>query len=177
MKNLVLSILLFLLLACASKAKYGETGNYQVILENSKADFHVLMLGGKEKFKSNKVYSSYKNNRLFETRGATGGKLLHGAYKEYFFEGAIKKSGSFDHGLKSGYWNFYYENGALLSSLKYNKGDTISPVLFYNRKGIVTDTIYSSKALKKRKKKLIKKHPRFRLFKKKAEDTLPNDSI
>lgn len=180
MKQIFFSFIVFLLVACASKTKYGKIGNYQVILVNSKADIHVLMLKGKEKFETNKIYTSYKNNTINNTQGASGGKLLHGSYREYFFEGAIKKSGSFDHGLKSGNWSFYDENGSLLSSLKYKKGDTISPVLFFNKEGIATDTIFSKKALKKlekKKSKSCKKDCSFKLFKRKTKVEVPKDSI
>lgn len=180
MKQLFFFTLLFFFAACAPKNKYGSIGNYQVILENSKADIHVLMLTGKEKLESGKVYASYKNNRIAHTQGISGGKLLHGSYKEYFFEGAIKNSGSFDYGLKSGDWTFYDEEGFLLSSLKYKKGDTISPVLFFNKQGVATDTLLSVKALKKlekKKTKACKKDCRFSLFKKEAKVVSPKDSI
>ena len=119
------------------------------------------------------------------TRGASSGKLLHGKYQESYFDGSVKNTGHFNHGLKTGNWSFYSQDGNLLSSLKYKKGDTISPVLFYNNSGIVTDTILSAKALKKQAKKddkkKEKKSPRkkfkFKGLKKDSSTVAPKDSI
>ena len=175
MKQIILSAVLFCVFACTSKVKYGSIGNYQVILENSKADIYVLMLPGKDKFEISKKYTSYKNNKINTTQGASDGKLLHGKYKESYFDGNIKSLGHFKNGLKSGNWNSYNEDGQISSSLEYKKGDTISPVLLYNKKGIVTDTILSAKDIKKSEKKNSKK--KFKLFKKKSSVVNHKDSI
>ena len=137
-----------ILFAC-SKPKLGEIGNYQVALEDVKADFHVLMWEQNFSLKKSKIYTSYSNGALHTTRGILSGKALHGNYKEVNLSGALLKVGSFKKGLKDGYWAFYNEDGSLVNDLTYSKGDTVSVVKFYNEDGSVKNKVLSLKMKQK----------------------------
>ena len=144
-KILIVCTVLF---AC-SKPKVGEIGNYQVALEEVKADFYVLMWEQNFSLKKSKIYTSYSNGALHTTRGILSGKALHGDYKEVSLSGALLKIGSFKKGLKNGYWAFYNEKGSLINDLTYSKGDTISVVKFYNEDGSVKNKVLSLKMKQK----------------------------
>lgn len=152
----MLFILVSIILAsCLSKNDLGRIGNYQVVLEKSKADFFVLMLPTKQKIRKDKIYASYSNNKIQYTRGIVLGKALHGAYKEIDFDGAILVAGGFKKGLRNGYWSFYDSYGNLTKDLTYKLGDTTSLVSYYNTNGSIKESLTPSSKKKRRKKSLL----------------------
>jgi len=184
MKNFKWIFVLVILISC-SKPKLGEIGNYQVELENSKADIHVLMWEQKFKTKIKRTYASYSNSNIHYTRGTITGKPLHGKYKEVSESGALLVSGSFKKGLRNGYWSYYNDEGDLESDLTYKNGDTITAVNFYSQDGKVKDQFVPAKIKKKinkrnaRKEKCSLKKEKCKagctLFKKK-DNVTPSDS-
>jgi hypothetical protein len=69
------------------------------------------------------VYASFHNQALIHTRGAYGGKLLHGPYTEvYESTQRLKMKGDYYYGLKDGIWKEWYPQGELKRSVPWNKG-------------------------------------------------------
>lgn len=170
--------------SCNPKYKLGEIGNYQVVLENSRADFYVYMLPKKQNFDNSKYYYSYYNSKILTTKGAIAGKALHGKYKEMSFEGNLLANGEYVNGLKDGYWTFYNNQGNLTSDLTYKCGDTLTVVNFYDNNGKVTNTVLPKKRVEKENKKELRKlkrqerkSKRKSIFHKEKIDSIPTSTI
>ena len=160
MNFLKVTVAILILVACSSKPKLGEIGNYQVELENAKADFNVLMWEQGMKTKKEKVYASYSNNNIHFAQGVIAGKPLHGKYKEVGINGELLVVGEFNKGLKNGYWTYYNTEGRLLSDLTYKQGDTATTVKFYSENGQVETEIIPIAIKLKQEKSQAKKDKR-----------------
>ena len=149
---------ILLIIACTPKINSGKIGNYQVLLEESKANFYVEMLPGKRKLKKSLPYFSYKNNSIHAVMGQIMGKPLHGNYEELNFKGQLVLKGQFNKGLKTGTWLSYNAAGFLTKDLTYKNGDTVSVVNYYDNAGTVINSITPSTIKKKEEKKVKRKH-------------------
>jgi len=67
-------------------------------------------------------YHWYANGQVFSNQGGYAGNLLHGEYVEYGPDGGLLLKGSYDRGLQSGQWTYWYSNGATKEILHYESG-------------------------------------------------------
>ncbi len=67
-------------------------------------------------------YSWFKNNMILTTRGGYDGKLLHGAYAEFYPNRNLKVQGCYKTGLYHGRWKEWYPNGELKKITPWKNG-------------------------------------------------------
>lgn len=67
-------------------------------------------------------YYWYSANQVHYTQGGYGGRLLNGAYVEYYPDNSLKVYGYYKNGLKSGPWKNWNIQGKLTQYLIWNKG-------------------------------------------------------
>lgn len=122
-------VVALLLLPILGKGQYRgqmlDVDNYRHTVSNGmgKFVFRVLSGDGKSTGTSEKYwYSWYSGNEIHSTQGGYSGRLLHGEFLAYYPTRGLKQNGIYDHGLKSGKWTFWRENGTLESVLLYRKG-------------------------------------------------------
>ncbi len=84
---------------------------------------------------TDKKYYWYSNNQIKITQGGYSGKLLHGPYREFYFNKNLKEQGQFDMGLKVGEWNSWNIQGMLTEKTNFKKGIPEGNYYKYNGNG------------------------------------------
>ncbi|MBI9058549.1 MAG: hypothetical protein JEZ01_12365 [Labilibaculum sp.] len=127
-----------------------STGEYQSYFENSqlkKIGFYDI--SGSVLSKSIGVWKEYdrhgelikvinysiekdkKNNLIYDSKG----QLLSGEWKEYYDNGNLKLSGTFNTYKKNGEWRYYYENSQLKKTGNFNDDKKIEEWQYYYENG------------------------------------------
>lgn len=123
----------------AQSNTYKLGPNKMVInLEASTQKFELPVKDVKTKVDNELTYSWYKSNQIMQTKGGYDGKLLHGAFAEFYLNNNLKEKGNYKKGLKKGEWKTWYENGQLKEIIKYNNGLIHGKYQSYNEKGELT---------------------------------------
>ncbi|WP_369434704.1 hypothetical protein ABZR88_02510 [Mucilaginibacter yixingensis] len=68
------------------------------------------------------TYYWYSSNHVHTTQGGYSGRLLNGAYSEFYENKELKEQGKFKKGLKSGEWKKWNEQGKLLAIVTWHEG-------------------------------------------------------
>lgn len=69
--------------------------------------------------------------------------VLHGAYKEFFSNGKLKKTGNYLKGDKTGEWQEFEMKGVLIGQLRFKDGLPHGWAYAYNSKGVkISETLY-----------------------------------
>lgn len=74
------------------------------------------------KLQENLFYAWFAGQNLHYTKGATGGKPLHGPYIEYFPNGSLKTKGAYRLGLRNGIWEKWNEQGNREGACRWRLG-------------------------------------------------------
>lgn len=74
------------------------------------------------KFNPNLDYYWSIENEIHITKGAFGGKPLHGNFLSYYLDNNLKEKGCFFYGLKNNEWNYWFPNGNLQKTENYKLG-------------------------------------------------------
>ena len=59
------------------------------------------------------MYYWFKSGEIHNAVSAAGGLVLHKTYLKYYKSNQLAEQGSFNYGLKTGYWKTWYNNGQL----------------------------------------------------------------
>ena len=98
---------------------------------------HILLeLPKKLKRQDDLVYFWYEYGKIHKNTGYFSGKLVHGEVMYKDVDGKVVCSGSFNHGLKIGVWNFWNVNGGRTKTEVWNKG-TLEKVNIYSTSGSI----------------------------------------
>lgn len=84
--------------------------------------FEVEPVGNDIDVKTDFLYFWYSANRIHTTQGGYSGKLLNGAYAEFYPNKNIKEQGTFKNGLKNGIWKEWTEGGLLVQTITWKNG-------------------------------------------------------
>jgi hypothetical protein len=87
---------------------------------------------------TDRTYHWYGSRLIHTTQGGYSGKLLNGAYSEFYISKGLRKKGSFKNGLKTGNWEEWTEAGTLLSSTEWKKGIEHGTFMIFDDKGAKT---------------------------------------
>jgi len=79
----------------------------------------------KDKVIDSKKYYWYNGDSILITKGGISGRVLDGLYTEYFPNKNLREKGEFVGGLKSGTWRYWNDEGELLATEKWKKGQKI----------------------------------------------------
>jgi antitoxin component YwqK of YwqJK toxin-antitoxin module len=71
-------------------------------------------------------YYWYQANAIHSTQGGFSGKLLNGAYNEYYPNKNLKSQGNYKKGLKTGLWKVWNKDGTLAEVIAWKKGVQVS---------------------------------------------------
>jgi hypothetical protein len=85
-------------------------------------------------------YFWYSANVVHSTQGGFSGKLLNGAYHEFYINKNLKEEGSFKSGLKDGLWKNWSETGVLLQAIKWKNGIRNGKFSLFDDQGKLTRT-------------------------------------
>lgn len=94
-------------------------------------DKHGVLLYSKEKF-----YFWYKAQGVKSTQGESSGILLHGEFESFYENDQLHQKGTFKRGLKCGEWMHWREDGSLVYSETWAKGE-LKAKKWYNQEGIL----------------------------------------
>ncbi|MFK7784157.1 MAG: toxin-antitoxin system YwqK family antitoxin, partial [Crocinitomicaceae bacterium] len=81
-------------------------------------DKHGVWFYDKEKF-----YFWYKAQGVKSTQGESSGTLLHGNFESFYENDQLHQKGIFKRGLKCGEWLHWREDGSLIYTAKWSKGE------------------------------------------------------
>lgn len=87
------------------------------------------------KSKDNLIYAWFKSGEIVETQGGSHGRLLDGAYAEFYINHQLKRKGTYKHGLKHGEWRAWDEQGKLLSVKHFRNGLLHGSLVQYDAEG------------------------------------------
>ncbi len=97
-----------------------------------------------ENFPENKYYTWYRADSILVTKGASGGKLLHGDYMELYPNKALKQKGKYKNGIKEGVWETWYQNGDRASVITWKNGLKNGKVEYYSTDGKIQRITYEN---------------------------------
>lgn len=72
--------------------------------------------------KTDRYYFWYTLHQINKTQGGFSGKLLNGAYREFYLNKNLKEAGLFKNGLKTGTWKSWNQNGTLHQLANWSEG-------------------------------------------------------
>jgi antitoxin component YwqK of YwqJK toxin-antitoxin module len=87
-----------------------------------------------------RLYYWYSGNTIHSTQGGYSGKLLNGAYNEYFANKSLKEQGFFVDGLKSGLWKSWREDGTLNQTHTWKQGILNGEFVVYDESGHILNS-------------------------------------
>ena len=135
-------LLLFLLIAIAFptiaqkplkdfylKRRLSQDGlqyEFSVLDEDKHGVFH---------YHENKFYYWYKAQGVKATQGESSGILLHGEFESFYENDQLHDKGDFKRGLKCGEWLHWRENGTLVFSEIWQKGE-LKAKKWYDEDGV-----------------------------------------
>lgn len=90
-------------------------------------------------YSKDKFYFWYKAQQVKSTQGESSGTLLHGEFESFYENDQLHQKGDFKRGLKRGEWMHWREDGSLIFSETWAKGE-LKTKKWYNEAG----TIYKS---------------------------------
>ena len=139
MKRIV-TMLFFFISGSVSAQTYQDYGLYKVrIVEPDKViQAEIIPVTTGASIKSNRFYYWYSSNKIHFSQGGFSGKLLNGAYSEFYLNKNLKEQGNFKKGLKNGTWKSWSEDGTLSQLSVWKNGVIIqkSPLSFWKRVNI-----------------------------------------
>jgi len=98
--------------------------------------------------KEHLFYYWYGANDVKRTKGGYSGKLLHGAYTEYYPNKDLKGQGMFRYGLKHGEWKSWHQSGEYDEISYWKHGMKHGLARFYNDKGeLIRESNYKNDEL------------------------------
>ncbi len=98
------------------------------VIDNDK---HGILHYNKDKF-----YFWYKAQRVKSTQGESSGTLLHGEFESFYTNDQLHQKGNFKRGLKRGEWLHWREDGSLIHSEIWRKGE-LKVKKWYNETGVI----------------------------------------
>lgn len=127
------------------------------VTENGqKSEFYVYANDQAIRVNDTVFYYWFKSQKVHRSKGGYAGKLLHGTYNKFYFDGQIQEKGSFKKGVKIDKWYTWYENGELESFYNYKKGFKHGRYFLYNSDGSIAER----GKFKKNKRKIKKEKSR-----------------
>jgi len=109
-----------------------QDGEYTVCL----IEGIILMHGHIVKNKITGEWRYYYPNGQLESIGNFKNDVLHGKCVWYYLNGVMKETGAYLHGLATGHWYTYDNEGKLLSIVLYDKGVKINEIKFNSKKDV-----------------------------------------
>lgn len=87
--------------------------------------------------KDDLFYYWYAAQDIKHTRGAYGGKILHGTFTMFYYNKDLRSKGQFKYGLKKGIWKSWYQGGEIKSKEKWKAGRLVGKAFYYSNKGLI----------------------------------------
>lgn len=130
-----------------------------------------------DKVKPAVFYYWYGHGQINANQGGYSGHLLHGEYLEYGPSGKMLMKGTYERGVRSGHWIYWYKAGAIQETREYEDGLLEDKTIRYSSDGriihsasyrhnllhgemttVVNDTVYQIQYRKGKEKKKIPLH-------------------
>lgn len=117
-------ILLFFLSGIAKAQKIPSTGfdKIRIAETNRTVQADLKPVTSDPEMESDRLYYWYSGNTIHSTQGGYSGRLLNGAYLEYYLNKNLKEMGTFKKGLKDDIWKSWNENGILTQLYTWKDG-------------------------------------------------------
>jgi antitoxin component YwqK of YwqJK toxin-antitoxin module len=150
--NIAFAILFVLPAAINAQGKMlNKQKRYLVYLNDieKKTTTKAAVLNKTSTFKANhgRTYYWYSIDKILETQGGYGGKLLDGPYVSFYLNSNLKEKGTYKRGLKNGEWTSWNEDGILKEITIWRQGLKGSRHLMYDAKGQLILEEYFSQGL------------------------------
>ena len=84
---------------------------------------------------SHKMYYWFKSGQIHQSLSTIGGYVLHGNFVKYYRSNQLAEKGNFSHGLKTGIWRSWHENGLIKEQEIWKNGYKQGNYYNYNSKG------------------------------------------
>ena len=148
-KLMQLRIFFLLLMLCSVFTVQGRDKDFQDKTYTVYLNFpsysvraSVLHSNGKIKPREGFTYYWFASNAIQQTENGFDGKLLHGEYKAFYLDNALKEAGEFANGLKTGLWKSWHPNGKLSEETTYAKGRKHGDSKLYSPEGKLIQTAH-----------------------------------
>jgi hypothetical protein len=147
MKKILLIAISFISLTVNAQ-KMPDYGLYKIHLTDSgKTIIAEINLATEKQADPKLYYHWYTADGIHVTQGGYEGKVLNGAYNEYYLNKNIKIQGAYRNGLQHGTWKSWNANGFLLSIYNWDKGVMNGEYRLFDGKGMLTEQGYYKQGL------------------------------
>ncbi|MDO3645224.1 toxin-antitoxin system YwqK family antitoxin [Mucilaginibacter sp. L3T2-6] len=147
MKKLLLIIISFFALTAKAQKMPGY-GLYKIHLTDSgKTIVAEINLASEKQANPKLYYHWYTADGLHVTQGGYEGKVLNGAYNEYYLNKSIKMQGTYLRGLQHNTWKSWNAKGFLTSIYTWNKGVLNGEYSLFDGKGRLIEQGYYKNGL------------------------------
>jgi hypothetical protein len=114
----------------------GQKVNNQLVIRQNERLIYFDISDKKVNPKEGQTYYWTRKKKVHSTQSEYSGKLLHGAYEEFYPSGQLASKGLFKKGLKNGTWLEWHTNGVVKRKAKYRNGALHGTYTEYNEEGI-----------------------------------------
>ncbi len=109
-------------------------------LMHSGTEIHSGLMNTDLKNRASDVYYAwYKKDSIYHTMGGYAGRLLHGPYKEFYPDKALKVLGQHHAGRKHQTWQHWDNTGILRKTTNWRKGKESGSYILYNKQGAIKE--------------------------------------
>lgn len=137
---ILMSWFAFALMSCSTYSNLDIDLSHTVTVDSdtSVVNAQILLESKEVKTQDDKVYFSFRKDKIYHTRGAINGVPLHGKYEEFYPTGELKQLGYFKNGLKESVWKTWFSNGEISSLYNFKNGEKHGEYFRYSITGKVT---------------------------------------
>ncbi|OFY66102.1 MAG: hypothetical protein A3H98_11915 [Bacteroidetes bacterium RIFCSPLOWO2_02_FULL_36_8] len=139
-------LLFFQVTATSAQKKNALKKKSEIVLYQDSITIYANIYMGKLPVfrKEDALYYWTANEKIQTTRGDYDGKLLHGIYKEFYFNNSLKQKGKFNRGKKTGIWKSWHSNGEIRQIARWRNSRKNGASLTYD----VTHTLLRKEKFK-----------------------------
>lgn len=112
-----------------------ETKNIPLVYQGYSVQASVYTGSKTIKAQADRGYFWFRSKEIHYTQGGYEGRLLHGAYTEFYRNNQLRAKGLFHNGLKKGEWKQWYENGRLKETAHWKNGKLHGTCIRYDENG------------------------------------------
>lgn len=137
MRFILAGLFFFCAFTVAARNKEFQNKTYSVYVNypTYSVRAYVLFQNGKIRPQDGRTYFWYASNAIQQTESGFDGKLLHGEYKAFYLNNALKEWGHFHNGIKIGVWKNWHANGKLADECPYRHGRRHGTFRSYDEQG------------------------------------------
>lgn len=135
MKKWLIIFLLFAARLSAQKIPDYGFNKVRIVTNDKVIQAETIPVSSDPSLDNGKTYYWSSSNAIHATQGGFSGKLLNGAYTEFYSNKNIREQGHFNKGLKTGIWKSWNESGTLIQLYTWKDGVISGKFEVFQEKG------------------------------------------